>query len=253
VLIPKTCRWPTGKFAVRLSLGVIGRNKVIADSDRELIQRARQNTEEGRDALGQLWSRYEGRLRAFIRKRLGSQHPDVDDVLSETFIGLQNSLPTYDPTKPLQTWLFTIAHNKSIDRIRRISRQPVKGGADEATTEQMGRTADRKQRKASSMARSQERRDQETSVLTRGLSDLIKGYFVKKDFDRVRVLELLFVKSWTNKLIAERLSIAEQTVANYRFAAVRKLEEHVKTAKLDLALFPEIADELARAQAEGKE
>lgn len=219
---------------------------IAADSDRELIKQAlAASSPAGRDALGQLWSRYEGRLRAFVRKRLGPYHPDIDDVLSETFIGLQNSLPTYDPAKPLQTWLFTIAHNKSIDRIRRISRLPVRGGADESTTEQMGQTPDRKQRKASSMARSRERRDQETDVLTRGLRDLVQTYFAKRDYDRVRVLELLFVKGMPNKEIAKTLAVAEQTVANYRFAAVRKLEEHVRGAKLDLALFPELVVEEA--------
>jgi RNA polymerase sigma-70 factor, ECF subfamily len=214
---------------------------LTANSDRELIQTALADSTSGREALGQLWSNYEGRLRAFVRKRLGPNHPDIDDVLSETFIGLRNSLPTYDPAKPLQTWLFTIAHNKSIDRIRRITRLPVRGGADESTTEQMGQTPDRKQRKASSMARSRERRDQENDCLTRGLRDLIRGYFQKRDYDRVKVLELLFVKGVPNKEIALSLKIAEQTVANYRFAAVRKLEDHVKMAKLDLALFPELS------------
>lgn len=221
------------------------------DSDRELIRRGLKPGDDGREALGHLWGRYEGRIRAFVRKRLGTSHPDVDDVLSETFIGLQNSLPNYDPNKPLQTWLFTIAHNKAVDRIRRDSRLPAKGGADEATTEQMDRAPDRRQRRPSSLARSRERRDHETAALTRGLRDLIELYFTKRDFARIRVLELLFVKGWPNKKVAEYLVVAEQTVANYRFAAVRKLEEHVRVAKMDLALFPEIAEELELAKEAG--
>jgi RNA polymerase sigma-70 factor (ECF subfamily) len=216
---------------------------ISADSDRELITRVRQTGNAGREALGDLWSRYEGRLRAFVRKRLGPNHPDIDDVLMETFIGLQNSLPTYDPAKPLQTWLFTIAHNKSIDRIRRITRLPVRGGQDEATVEQMGHAPDRKQRKASSMARSRERRQHETDCLARGLADLVRGYLDKRDYGRVQVLELLFVKGVPNKDIAKQLEITEQTVANYRFAAVRKLEEYVRAAKLDIDLFPELTVE----------
>lgn len=221
------------------------------DSDKELIRRGLKPGDDGREALGDLWARYEGRLRAFVRKRLGPTHPDLDDVLSETFIGLQNSLPNYDPNKPLQTWLFTIAHNKAVDRIRRDSRRPAKGGSDEATAEQMDRTPDRRQRKASSMARSRERRDHETAALSRGLRELIETYFAKRDFGRVRVLELLFVKGWANKKVAENLKVAEQTVANYRFAAVRRLEEHVRGSKMDLALFPEIAEELELAKVMG--
>jgi hypothetical protein len=40
-------------------------------------------------------------------------------------------------------------------------------------------------------------------------------------------------------------------VANYRFAAVRRLEEHVRGSKLDLATFPEIAEELKGLKAAG--
>lgn len=221
------------------------------ESDKELIRKARKGGDGGRDALGQLWSRYEGRLRAFIRKRLGAFNPDIEDVLSETFIGLQHSLPNYDDTKPLQTWLFTIAHNKSVDRIRRDSRTPAKGGGDEATAEQMERSPDQKQRRPSSHARSRERREQEKLVLTRGLRDLISTYFAKRDYIRIQVLELLFVKGWANKDVAQQLKVSEQTVANYRFAAVRRLEEHVRGSKLDLAMFPEIAEELKGLKAAG--
>jgi RNA polymerase sigma-70 factor (ECF subfamily) len=46
----------------------------------------------------------------------------VDDVFQETFMQLYVSRNTYDPSKPLRPWLFTIAANKAKDALRRAQR-----------------------------------------------------------------------------------------------------------------------------------
>ena len=43
------------------------------DSDRELIRRGLKPGDDGREALGHLWGRYEGRIRAFVRKPGGGE------------------------------------------------------------------------------------------------------------------------------------------------------------------------------------
>ncbi len=64
----------------------------------------------------------------------------------------------------------------------------------------------------------------------------------KGEFARIQVLELLFVKGWANKDVAKLLKISEQQVANYRFAAVKKLSEHVRDAGLPGDVFPELRE-----------
>ena len=64
----------------------------------------------------------------------------------------------------------------------------------------------------------------------------------KGEFARIQVLELLFVKGWANKQVAKFLKISEQQVANYRFAAVKKLTEHVRDAGLPGDVFPELRE-----------
>ena len=54
------------------------------------------------------------------------------------------------------------------------------------------------------------------------------------------MLELLFVKGWANREVAAFLKIGEQQVANYRFAAVRKLTESIREAGLPADVFPEL-------------
>ena len=46
----------------------------------------------------------------------------VDDVLQETFIQLYVSRDTFDLSRPLRPWLFTIAANKAKDALRRRQR-----------------------------------------------------------------------------------------------------------------------------------
>jgi RNA polymerase sigma-70 factor (ECF subfamily) len=46
----------------------------------------------------------------------------VDDVFQETFLQLYASRNTFDQSKPLRPWLFTIAANKAKDALRRRQR-----------------------------------------------------------------------------------------------------------------------------------
>src|SRR5438445_13312072 len=107
------------------------------ESDRLLIQRIRRGD---KPAWDELFKRYQGRLGAYVRRRL-RDHASVDDVVQETFIGFHTSLPNYDDRRDLQTWLFTIASHKVTDQLRRTGRRPYHTGA-EADEEIMDRSPD---------------------------------------------------------------------------------------------------------------
>ena len=211
------------------------------ESDRLLVQQIRAGGVKADTAWEELVSRYEGRLGAFVRRRL-RDHATTDDVVQETFIGFLNSLANYDDKRDLQTWLFTIASHKVTDQLRRIGRRPFQTGS-EADEEQMGKTSDERQRAASSLARSRERMDLEHDAIARCLRDMIGAFRQKSEFQRVQVLELLFVKGWANKDVAAFVGVNEQQVANYRFAAVKKLTEQMKAAGLPVDVFPELLDD----------
>src|SRR5215211_86508 len=129
---------------------------MTTESDRLLIARVRKNDQA---AWAELDKRYRGRLTAYVRRRL-KDHASVEDVVQETFIGFANSLVNYDDKRDLQTWLFTIAAHKVTDQLRRMGRRPVSSGT-ESEEEMVGQTPDDRQRPASSLARSAERREQE--------------------------------------------------------------------------------------------
>jgi len=58
----------------------------------------------------------------FCRSRL--RQADADDAWSETFIAAMRAYPDLRPDSNVRAWLFTIAHHKTIDLLRRTARTP---------------------------------------------------------------------------------------------------------------------------------
>ena len=93
-----------------------------SDSDRLLIQEIRQGDKRAWETL---IARYEGRLLAFVDRRLRDRAAS-EDVVQETFVGFITSLPNFDEKRELQTYLFTIASHKLTDHLRKTGRHPLK-------------------------------------------------------------------------------------------------------------------------------
>jgi RNA polymerase sigma-70 factor (ECF subfamily) len=208
---------------------------MTTESDRLLIARVRKNDQA---AWAELDRRYRGRLTAYVRRRL-KDHASVEDVVQETFIGFSNSLVNYDDKRDLQTWLFTIAAHKVTDQLRKMGRLRYKTGS-ESDDEVMIEAPDLRQRGASSLARSAERREREEDALGQALRDLVRDLQTKGEWTKVMALELLYVKGWGNAEVAARLKRSEQDIANLKFQAKKRLHDHLTAASLSPAVFPEL-------------
>ena len=211
---------------------------MTTESDRLLIARVRKNDQS---AWAELDKRYRGRLTAYVRRRL-KDHASVEDVVQETFIGFSNSLVNYDDKRDLQTWLFTIAAHKVTDQLRKMGRLRYKTGS-ESDDEVMIESPDERQRGASSLARSAERREREEDALGQALRDLVRDFQVKGEWSKVMALELLYVKGWGNAEVAAKLKRSEQDIANLKFQAKKRLHDHLTAANLSTTVFPELAAE----------
>jgi RNA polymerase sigma-70 factor (ECF subfamily) len=207
---------------------------MASETDRLLVQQIRQRDARAWDLLIE---RYEGRLLAFVQRRLHDCAAS-EDVVQETFVGFLHSLPHFDESRELQTYLFTIASYKLTDHLRRHGRHPLQH-ISEGPGDPLHQQLDSHQA-ASSMARSRERRELESVAVTRCLGQLLQSWQERGDYLRVKVLELLLVKGWANRNVAAFLKVSEQQVANYRFAAVKKLTEHIRAAGLPADVFPEL-------------
>jgi len=208
-----------------------------SESDRLLVQQIRRGDAR---AWEHLIARYEGRLLAFVHRRLRDRSAG-EDVVQDTFIGFLNSLPNYDETRELQTYLFTIASYKLTDHLRRLGRHPMQHVSDGASDVLHQKIDSHKA--ASSVARSRERKDLESDAVARSLTTLLDQWRQQGEYQRIKVLELLLVKGWANRDVAKFLKISEQQVANIRFAAVKKLGDHVRGAGLPIDIFPELNEE----------
>lgn len=75
-----------------------------------------------RDAFQQLVTRYKDPLYAFLRRFL-NQTSLIEEAFQETFLQLYRSRESFDKSKALRPWLYTIAANKAKDVLRKQQRQ----------------------------------------------------------------------------------------------------------------------------------
>src|SRR5438132_609513 len=155
---------------------------MASESDRLLVQQIRQGDAR---AWEHLIARYEGRLLAFVHRRLRDRSAS-EDVVQETFIGFLTSLPNFDDSRELQTYLFTIASYKLTDHLRKLGRHPtqyVSDGANDSLHQKLD-----SHKVASSVARSHERKGLESDAIARSLTLLIDQWREQGEYGRIKVL-----------------------------------------------------------------
>lgn len=103
-------------MAVRL---VRGRAKVRDErSDSELMQALCRGDEQ---AFSEVIRRFQGPVYSLLIRMLGNED-DAEELLQVTFCRVHQYRDHYDPTRPLVTWIFTIASNLAKKEWRRRSR-----------------------------------------------------------------------------------------------------------------------------------
>lgn len=206
-----------------------------ADSDRLLVERIRQG--DG-DAWRELIARYDGRLLAFVESRLGRRGA-AEDIVQEAFIGFLTSLPNYDGRRPLESYLFSICAYKLTDHMRREGRRPaipLSAGADSSGEWELASSA----RGASSIAQSGERRNLEEKAIVEALRQQAARWKDRGDWTKLKCIELLIVRGWANKDVAEALHISEQQVANFKFDFLARMRSLIQKQGVPEDVFPEV-------------
>lgn len=94
---------------------IIGNNPPTDLSDNELVGKAIENPE----FFGLLMERYEAPLLRYIRRLSFFSAEDAEDILQETFIKTYRNINDYDPDAKFSSWIYRIAHNQTIDTMRK--------------------------------------------------------------------------------------------------------------------------------------
>lgn len=87
----------------------------MQSTDEELIASILEGQEE---LFGDLVQRYQGRLVNYLFRMLRNED-DAHDLAQEVFIKIYGALDRFDPRYRFSTWLFRVAQNAAIDRIRK--------------------------------------------------------------------------------------------------------------------------------------
>jgi RNA polymerase sigma-70 factor (ECF subfamily) len=205
------------------------------DTDRLLVERIRQGNS---NAWSELISRYEGRLLAFVESRLGRRGAS-EDIVQDAFIGFLTSLPNYDGRRPLESYLFSICAYKLTDHLRREGRRPalpLSAGTGSSGHWDLASPT----RGASSIARSGERRNLEAKALIEALQYQVDRWKERGDWTKLKCIELLIVRGWANKEVAEELKISEQQVANFKFDFLARMRALIQKQGVPPDVFPEV-------------
>lgn len=206
------------------------------ETDRVLVERIRQGEQ---DAWGDLISRFEGRLLAFVESRLHDRTTS-EDIVQETFVGFLNSLPNYDRRRPLESYLFSICAYKLTDYLRREGRRPCIPFSAGSNSSGEWAFSDSSAKAASSIARSGERRGIEEKAIVDAIAEQISRWRERGEWAKLQCAELLFVRGWANKDVATHLGITEQHVANYKFDFIARMSSAIRKQGLNSDLFPEL-------------
>src|SRR5579859_1362791 len=82
-------------------------------------------------SLADLYRRHSRMILMYIRSRVDSQE-DAEDLLVDVFlVAMQNETPLHLSEREQLTWLRRVAHNKIVDRYRRLRRLPAIASLDE--------------------------------------------------------------------------------------------------------------------------
>lgn len=84
-------------------------------TDADLVAAVLEGDEE---LYGELVQRYQGRLVNYLYRLLRSVQ-EAEDLAQEVFFKIYQALDRYNPKYKFSTWLFRVAQNAAIDRIRK--------------------------------------------------------------------------------------------------------------------------------------
>ena len=163
--------------------------------------------------------RYQGRMLSFARRML-AERSEAEDLVQETFLGLLRSLPGFDASRSLETYLFAILRNKLHDYVRRRQkgqRQSLEQ-LDVEDAPEAWIDADTPSRHLAD----EEQVSAQRTALAAALRQWVEDCTQQGRFQDLIVIEMLLVLGLRNKEAAADLSLSEPAVAGIKFRVLEQ-------------------------------
>lgn len=176
--------------------------KTMAD----LLQRVAKNGDA--DAFRKLFQAYAPRVKAYMMRQ-GADANTAEDLAQETLLTVWRKAALYSDDKgSATTWIFTIARNLRIDRLRReVAWQPMPEGAEEEPSEDP--TPD-------------------VEVSERQRRERVRAVIKELPAEQTEVVVLSYIEGLSHSEIAERLGMPLGTVKSRMRLAYAKIREAVE-------------------------
>jgi len=171
----------------------------------EIIALIRQRDQTG---LRYMYDQYGATILGVI-KRIIKDNPVAEEILQHTFLKAWNKIDTYNSNKSsLYTWLSSIARNTAIDKVR------LKGFQNQNKSESF------------------ETNVHDTKSSITDLSNIdVKNLLVKLEDKYSLVLDMMYLKGYTQSEISDELSIPLGTVKTRLRKSIKILREELKHEK----------------------
>lgn len=195
-----------------------------SEADRYLLKQIAAGDEAG---WSQLVARYHGRLLAFARRQL-RRPADAEDLVQEAFVAFLTHRTRFDPSRSIETFLFTTLRRRIIDTYRgRASKLCLLGDAGVAE-ETAGGHPETSEPTASWYVRRDEQSDKQKQALASAMESLVRRYKQSERLRDLQILELLFYAQMRNQEVAKTIGVEERAVAVLKHRWLQELAEGVR-------------------------
>ncbi|MDP6718300.1 MAG: sigma-70 family RNA polymerase sigma factor, partial [Pirellulaceae bacterium] len=177
------------------------------------------------------WARlnadYFDRVYFYIKRRINDA--DIaEDACLETFFGALKGISRFDERYNIEQYLFGIAAKKVVDVLRKSGHEIQIVDDDEDSTNFFGNVPGESMDPAVATIQ-REKINRQRDALVEILKDYTATLWEAGDFKRLKTIELIFLKGWKHRRIAEYLDYPdEKAVAGVKFRAIRDFQERLK-------------------------
>jgi RNA polymerase sigma-70 factor, ECF subfamily len=180
-------------------------------SDNELVEIIREKDQE---LYSEIIERYQTRLFVYIYRLIGSKE-EAEDLLQDVFIKAYRNLNSYDTSRKFSSWIYRIAHNETVNYIKRKSLKRF------ISWETITSTRDK-------LDSSSEEEGADKAWIRKEVSQEVGQAIDRLPFKYKQVLTLRYYSDQTYEEIAEILGKPMNTVGTLINRAKKKLAEELK-------------------------
>ena len=191
-------------------------------------------------AWGRLQEDFFRRIYFFVRRYV-QNHQTAEDLTQDVFLGAVRGIGGFDAAYTIEQFLFGIAKNRVIDHYRKHKMTLVSPKLDD-DSEQSRIWLENMANEGAPVPREQvvraESATRQRRVLAQILREFVAELWTAGEFQKLMVLEYLFVIGGRNKDAAKRFGIAdEKAVAGIKVRAIEKLRGLARQSDPNHSLF----------------